>query len=91
MSATIVHTLAQRPAPLGAGRGTSDVNRIASQVAHDIRNQYTLAYTPANQQLDGSFRQIKVVANGPNRPVVRTRTGYYATRETVALKTNGGS
>ena len=69
----------------------ADVNRIATQVAHDIRNQYTLAYTPSNQQLDGSFRQIKVAANGPNRPVVRTRTGYYATRETVALKTNGGS
>ena len=27
----------------------------------------------------GSFRQIKVVANGPNHPVVRTRSGYYAT------------
>jgi len=72
-------------------RELSDVNRIASQVAHDIRNQYTLAYTPSIQQLDGSFRQIKVVASAPNHPVVRTRTGYYATRETVALKSNSGN
>ena len=50
------------------------MERIAHQVAHDIRNQYTIAYSPSNQALDGSFRQIKVVANGPNRPTVRTRT-----------------
>ena len=64
----------------------ADVDRIAHQVAHDIRNQYTLAYTPTNQAYDGSFRQIRVVANGPGRPVVRTRTGYYATPEMARAK-----
>jgi hypothetical protein len=48
-------------------------------VAHDIRNQYTIAYSPLKQELDGTYRQIKVVVNGPNRPQVRTRSGYYAT------------
>jgi Ca-activated chloride channel family protein len=67
----------------------ADVDRIAHQVAHDIRNQYTLAYTPTNQALDGSFRQIRVVANGPGRPVVRTRTGYYATPEMARAKSGG--
>jgi Ca-activated chloride channel homolog len=67
----------------------ADVDRIAHQVAHDIRNQYTLAYSPSNQALDGSFRQIRVVANGPGRPVVRTRTGYYATREMANAKSGG--
>ncbi len=58
-----------------------EVNKIALQVAHDIRNQYIIAYSPSNQALDGSYRQIRVTVSGPNRPVVRTRTGYYATPE----------
>lgn len=70
-------------------RGLADVDRIAHQVAHDIRSQYTIAYTPSNQTLDGSFRQIRVVANGPGCPVVRTRTGYYATPEMAYAKSSG--
>jgi VWFA-related protein len=66
----------------------ADVDRIAHQVAHDIRNQYTITYTPSNQALDGSFRQIRVTANGPGRPAVRTRTGYYATPDSIN-KSNG--
>jgi VWFA-related protein len=58
----------------------SEVEMIAEQVAHDIRNQYVIAYSPLNQNLDGTFRSIRVVAaNG--RYTVRTRTGYYATPE----------
>jgi len=57
----------------------TEVEKLTLQVAHEIRNQYVLAYSPKNQALDGSFRQIKVTVNGPNRPVVRTRSGYYAT------------
>jgi len=55
-----------------------DVGKFTLQVAHDIRNQYILAYSPLKQELDGSFRRIKVSVNGPNRPNARTRTGYYA-------------
>ncbi|MGA2326274.1 MAG: VWA domain-containing protein [Bryobacteraceae bacterium] len=58
-----------------------DVGRFTLEVAHDIRNQYTLAYSPLNQTLDGAFRQIKVTVNAASRPQVRTRTGYYATPE----------
>jgi VWFA-related protein len=58
----------------------AEVEQIAEQVAHDIRNQYVIAYTPLNQNLDGTFRSIRVVAaNG--RYTVRTRSGYYATPE----------
>jgi len=56
-----------------------DVDGVCRQVAHDIRSQYIITYSPINSALDGSFRQIKVVANAPNHPVVRTRSGYYAT------------
>jgi VWFA-related protein len=56
----------------------ADVERIALQVAQDIRNQYILAYTPSNTALDGSFRQIKVQTPS-HKYSVRTRSGYYAT------------
>jgi VWFA-related protein len=56
-----------------------EVEKIAQQVAHDIRNQYTIAYTPTKQELDGTYRQINVTVNGPGKPTVRTRSGYYAT------------
>jgi len=55
----------------------NDVARLCLEVAHEIRNQYILAYAPLLPD-DGSFRGIKVTAKGPNSPVVRTRTGYYA-------------
>jgi Ca-activated chloride channel family protein len=67
-------------------KGASDVDEVALQVAHEIRNQYTIAYSPTVQEMDGSFRQIKVTVNGPGRPVVRTRTGYYATPDSASKK-----
>jgi Ca-activated chloride channel family protein len=57
----------------------SEVERIAQRVAHDIRNQYTIQYSPTNTALDGTFRQIKVVVNAPGKPTPHTRSGYYAT------------
>ena len=64
----------------------ADVDRIAHQVAHDLRNQYSIAYSPVIQKLDGSYRQIKVAVNGPNHPVARTRSGYYANVSATAKK-----
>src|SRR5580704_5163410 len=62
-------------------KGTAEVDAIALQVAHEIRNQYTIAYSPLNDARDGSFRQIKVLVNSSGHPQVRTRTGYYATAD----------
>jgi len=67
----------------------AEVEKLALDVAHDIRNQYVLAYSPTLSQLDGTFRTIKVTANGPNRPTVRTRSGYYATPDQKAPKVPG--
>ncbi|MCS7025680.1 MAG: VWA domain-containing protein [Bryobacteraceae bacterium] len=57
----------------------AEVEKIALDVAYEIRNQFMIAYTPTNQTMDGSFRQIKVLVNAPGKPTVRTRSGYYAT------------
>lgn len=59
----------------------AEVDPITLGVAREIRNQYVIEYSPSIQALDGSFREIKVTCNGPGRPLVRTRTGYYATPE----------
>ena len=61
-------------------KGLDEIDHIARSVAHDVRNQYTIAYSPVNQSLDGSYRQIKVLVSDP-RAVVRTRSGYYANAE----------
>jgi len=58
-----------------------DVHSICQQVAHDIRNQYTLAYYPTNSKRDGSFRAVQVEVippRGRGKLVARTRNGYYA-------------
>jgi Ca-activated chloride channel homolog len=59
-------------------KDVNEVQALAVEVARDIRNQYTIAYTPSIQALDGSYRQIKVTVEAPGKPVVRTRSGYYA-------------
>ncbi len=54
-----------------------EVTDTANRVAHDIRNQYVIAYSPTNEAMDGTFRRIEVKAKGRGLSV-RTRTGYYA-------------
>jgi Ca-activated chloride channel family protein len=58
-----------------------DTNAICAQIAHDIRDQYTLAYYPTNAAQDGSFRSVQVQIvpqRGAGKLMVRTRLGYYA-------------
>ena len=57
----------------------SEVDRIAHQVAHDIRSQYTITYSPTNAAMDGTYRKIRIAVNASGHPSVRTRSGYYAT------------
>jgi VWFA-related protein len=59
----------------------ADVHNICEQVAHDIRNQYTLAYYPSNSRRDGTFRAVQVEVippRGRGKLLARTRNGYYA-------------
>jgi Ca-activated chloride channel family protein len=60
-----------------------EVDAISQQVAHDIRNQYTIGYKPTNPQNRGGYRSVRVEAKAPgyNHLQVRTRSGYYAGQE----------
>jgi len=64
----------------------SEVDSITQEVAHDIRNQYTIGYRPSRPQTQGGYSSIKVEAKskGYNKLQVRTRTGYYAGQERAA-------
>jgi len=70
-----------------------EVVPICEQIAHDIRNQYTLAYAPANRKQDGAYRAIAVKAGSPGRGrlFVRTRAGYYASLNPQQLPAIAGS
>jgi len=56
----------------------SDVESAVLEIAHQIRNEYTIAYTSANQALDGSYRAVRVKVTRPGLNA-RTRPGYWAT------------
>ena len=62
----------------------SQVESIAHEVARDIRNQYFISYTPLNEKLDGTYRQIKVTVKAPGNPTPRTRLGYWANAPAAA-------
>jgi VWFA-related protein len=57
-------------------RGQS-LSEIFDEIEEELRNQYSIGYTPANLEQDGSFREIdlRVKKRGLR---VQTRKGYYA-------------
>lgn len=71
-----------------------DVHTICDQVAHDIRNQYTLAYYPSNTKRDGTYRAVSVEVippRGRGKLVARTRNGYYAPGGTAGTTATSGN
>jgi Ca-activated chloride channel homolog len=58
----------------------NDVDGIAAEVAHDIRDQYTIGYRPSKSASLEGYRAVRVEANAPGhgKLTVRTRKGYYA-------------
>jgi VWFA-related protein len=62
-------------------KSVHDVEQVCKRIARDLRNQYTIAYKPSNDKLDGSWRRTIVRVNPPKTAPsvkVRTKQGYYA-------------
>jgi Ca-activated chloride channel homolog len=56
----------------------ANVVLVCRQIARDIRHQYTISYSPAEDRIN-SYRKIKVdvITNDNSKLVVRTRAGYF--------------
>jgi Ca-activated chloride channel homolog len=64
----------------------AEVDEISSEVARDIRNQYSITYKPTNPRSNGGYRRVRVEAHAPGYKdlQVRTRDGYFADEKHTA-------
>jgi VWFA-related protein len=79
-----LETIAQRTGGIAfLPHSLEEVDEISRDVAHDIRNQYTIGYKPSTPKSVGGYRAIRVEARakGYNKLAVRTRSGYYPGQE----------
>jgi len=69
-----------------------EIDKISARVAHDIRNQYAIAYKPENPPSNGGYRTIRVEAkaHGYKDLAVRTRSGYYAGQQLASRESKAG-
>lgn len=59
----------------------NDLPDVAAKIGIELRNQYVLGYSPANQERDGKYRKVQVKLVQPRGlPSLRAhwRMGYYA-------------
>ena len=61
--------------PLKLDDLASDFQRIGDE----LRSQYVISYAPIKQDLDGTYRKVRIEITN-KRYTVRTRQGYFATR-----------
>ncbi|HMO81016.1 MAG TPA: VWA domain-containing protein [Pyrinomonadaceae bacterium] len=62
-----------------------EMDEIFERIAVELRNQYSIGYTPTDFQPDGKWRRVRVRVKPPrgmSRLTVRSREGYYATPQT---------
>jgi Ca-activated chloride channel family protein len=72
-------------------KNLGEVEDIVKRIAHDIRNSYTINYTPTNTNLDGTLRQITVKVNPPKnipKVTVHWKESYYASKPPGPVSSN---
>ena len=71
---------------LGASTGIYSAQRLIhladslEAISNELIEQYSLGYTPTNPSMDGTYRNIRVVAMRKNVQV-RAKPGYFAMSE----------
>jgi Ca-activated chloride channel homolog len=68
-----------------------DLEGVYQQIADELRSQYYLSYSPANENWDGKWRKIKLSLPQRKELEVRTRRGYYAVRRSLDEKPATGA
>lgn len=58
------------------GNKMEKLKEAFDQIAHELRSQYNVGYTPTNSALDGTFRKVEIQAKKDYK--IQARTGYYA-------------
>jgi len=66
----------------------SEIHGIVSEIASELRNQYSIGYFSSNGARDGSFRRVKIEIAGANAAgnKLRHRRGYFAPKADVTQK-----
>jgi VWFA-related protein len=61
-----------------------NLSQAFSNIAEELRHQYSLSYYPTNARKDGAYRRVKVRVEKPGL-IVRSREGYRAASESPAV------
>ena len=61
------------------------IDRIYSQIEDELRNQYSIGFTPEKLDIDGKYRKVKLTTSR-KRLTVRTRDGYYPNQVKLGVR-----
>ncbi len=66
----------------------TDIHSIVSEIASELRSQYSIGYFSSNAARDGSFRRVKIEIRGldDSKRQLRYRRGYYAPKPETASR-----
>ncbi len=62
---------------IDVGNKSDKLKEAFDQIAHELRSQYNVGYTPTNPALDGTFRKVEIHTNEKDYKI-QARSGYYA-------------
>jgi VWFA-related protein len=68
-----------------------DLNQSFQDIGDELRNQYTITYSPTNFVANGRYHKIKIELPNHNGDQVRARRGYFAKSRTAGNSTQNAA